>query len=201
LGAIRFPREANGSALGNGVGDAAGDDGAELRSLAVSAGAEIVDFVHGARRSPHPGTFLGSGKVAEMRTRVEQQGAELVIFDHSLTPSQERNLERELRCRVLDRIRLILDIFARRASSFEGKLQVELAQLKHISTRLVGGWTHLERQQGGIGLRGPGEKQLETDRRLVFERMGRIETRLEADRPGGLYQCGKIYPVQPPDRR
>jgi GTP-binding protein HflX len=128
---------------------------------------------------PDPRLYVGGGKLEEIRTAVETQGGEVAIFDHALSPSQERNLERELKCRVLDRTGLILDIFAQRARSHEGKLQVELAQLRHLSTRLVRGWTHLERQKGGIGLRGPGETQLETDRRLLNNRIVQIERRLE----------------------
>ena len=132
-----------------------------------------------ARKTPDPRFYLGQGKVAEVKAMVDAAGAELVIFNHSLSPSQERNLEKELACRVVDRTGLILDIFAQRARSFEGKLQVELAQLRHLSTRLVRGWTHLERQKGGIGLRGPGETQLETDRRLLNNRIAQIGRRLE----------------------
>jgi GTP-binding protein HflX len=151
----------------------------EFAELARSAGAIIVDEVVSARKRPGPRFFIGKGKVDELRTSVAANGAELVIFGASLSPSQERNLERELKCRVLDRAGLILDIFAQRARSFEGKLQVELAQLRHLSTRLVRGWTHLERQKGGIGLRGPGETQLETDRRLLGRRIRQLNARLE----------------------
>jgi len=151
----------------------------EFAELAASAGASVVDQIVSARRSPDSRTFIGRGKVEELRRAVEASGAELVIFSASLSPSQERNLERELKCRVLDRSGLILDIFAQRARSFEGKLQVELAQLEHLSTRLVRGWTHLERQKGGIGLRGPGETQLETDRRLIGKRIRQLNERLE----------------------
>jgi GTP-binding protein HflX len=151
----------------------------EFTDLAISAGALPVATVTGRRRTPDARFFVGRGKLDEIRQRVIDDNAEVVIFDHPLTPAQERNLEAELKCRVLDRITLILDIFSQRASTFEGKLQVELAQLKHLSTRLVRGWTHLERQKGGIGLRGPGEKQLETDRRLVAERIRVIQRRLE----------------------
>ncbi len=151
----------------------------EFGELARSAGAVIVDEIVSARKRPEPRFFIGKGKVDELRTSVAENGAELVIFGASLSPSQERNLERELKCRVLDRAGLILDIFAQRARSFEGKLQVELAQLRHLSTRLVRGWTHLERQKGGIGLRGPGETQLETDRRLVGKRIRQLTERLE----------------------
>ncbi len=151
----------------------------EFAELARSAGAIIVAEIASARKKPEPRFFIGKGKVEELRTSVEANGAELVIFGTPLSPSQERNLERELKCRVLDRAGLILDIFAQRARSFEGKLQVELAQLRHLSTRLVRGWTHLERQKGGIGLRGPGETQLETDRRLLGRRIRQLNARLE----------------------
>jgi GTP-binding protein HflX len=151
----------------------------EFRELAMSAGARIVDTVTGSRDRPHPRYFVGTGKAEEIRDCVEKHEAELVLFNHSLTPAQERNLERLFRCRVLDRTGLILDIFAQRASSHEGKLQVELAQLKHLSTRLVRGWTHLERQKGGIGLRGPGETQLESDRRMLGNRIKQLKKRLE----------------------
>ncbi len=151
----------------------------EFRELVVSAGATPVCLVTGSRRSPDPRFFIGSGKAEEVRDLIQAEEAELVIFNHALSPSQERNLEREFKCRVVDRTGLILDIFAQRARSFEGKLQVELAQLRHLSTRLVRGWTHLERQKGGIGLRGPGETQLETDRRLLNHRIAQIRRRLE----------------------
>lgn len=155
------------------------EDLQEFKELAISAGAQIVDIVQGTRQSPDSRYFVGSGKVEEIRQYVEQQQVELVLFNHSLSPSQERNLESALKCRVLDRTGLILDIFAQRARSFEGKLQVELAQLNHLSTRLVRGWTHLERQKGGIGLRGPGETQLETDRRLLNNRIKQLKQRLK----------------------
>ncbi|NIL93406.1 MAG: GTPase HflX [Woeseiaceae bacterium] len=151
----------------------------EFRELAVSAGAVIVDEIVSARRRPDPRYFIGKGKLDELSASVCEHSAELVISAAALSPSQERNLERELKCRVLDRAGLILDIFAQRARSFEGKLQVELAQLRHLSTRLVRGWTHLERQKGGIGLRGPGETQLETDRRLIGARIKQLRERLE----------------------
>ncbi|PVV05788.1 MAG: GTPase HflX [gamma proteobacterium symbiont of Ctena orbiculata] len=150
----------------------------EFRDLAVSAGAEIVSFVSGSRQQPDPKLFVGRGKAEEIRQIVADERADLVIFDHTLSPSQERNLEREFKCRVVDRTGLILDIFSQRARSFEGKLQVELAQLQHLSTRLVRGWTHLERQKGGIGLRGPGETQLESDRRMLNQRIQQIKRRL-----------------------
>ena len=150
----------------------------EFRELALSAGAEPQALVTGQRHAPDRRLFVGSGKAEEIRDLVTLHQAELVIFDHELTPSQERNLERLFECRVLDRTGLILDIFAQRARSHEGKLQVELAQLRHLSTRLIRGWTHLERQKGGIGLRGPGETQLETDRRLLGQRIDQIRRRL-----------------------
>lgn len=155
------------------------EDLVEFRDLAVSAGAVLVAEVTGARRQPEPKYFVGSGKAEEIRQVVAGNGAEVVLVNHALSPAQERNLERLLKCRVLDRTGLILDIFAQRARSHEGKLQVELAQLRHLSTRLVRGWTHLERQKGGIGLRGPGETQLESDRRLIGERIKHLNKRLE----------------------
>jgi GTP-binding protein HflX len=150
----------------------------ELHLLAKAAGAETVGFVDGSRSTPEPKYFIGTGKAESLKDLVAATGAELVIVDHPLSPAQERNLERLLQCRVVDRSGLILDIFAQRARSFEGKLQVELAQLRHLSTRLVRGWTHLERQKGGIGLRGPGETQLETDRRLLGKRIAALRDRL-----------------------
>ena len=155
------------------------EDIAELIELATSAGAEPVDVLTTSRRAPDARYFIGSGKAGMLCEAIAASEAELVIFNHPLAPAQERNLERLTQRRVLDRISLILDIFAQRASTFEGKLQVELAQLKHLSTRLIRGWSHLERQKGGIGLRGPGEKQLETDRRLINVRIRQIEARLE----------------------
>lgn len=154
------------------------EDLTEFKELALSAGADAVDVVTGTRKVPEPKYFVGTGKADEIRSSVVLHKADLVIFNHPLSPAQERNLERLLQCRVLDRTGLILDIFAQRARSFEGKLQVELALLKHLSTRLVRGWTHLERQRGGIGLRGPGETQLETDRRLIRNRIKFITQRL-----------------------
>jgi len=148
-------------------------------SLARSAGAQVLEVMQVNRRTVEPRYFLGTGKVQELRGRIEALGADLVVVDQALSPGQERNLEKELSCRVLDRSGLILDIFAQRARSFEGKLQVELAQLQHMSTRLVRGWTHLERQKGGIGLRGPGETQLETDRRLLARRIKTLNDRLD----------------------
>ena len=163
-----------------GVGRPADPDAqAEFEALARSAGALPVAAIGGSRQRPDPQYFVGSGKAEEIRVRVADTGAELVLVDHSLSPSQERHLERLIGRRVLDRAGLILDIFAQRARSAEGKLEVELAQLKHLSTRLVRGWTHLERQKGGIGLRGPGETQLETDRRLVGKRIRTLTARLE----------------------
>lgn len=137
--------------------DSDNEDPRELEELALSAGADPVEFLTGSRAEPSPKFFLGAGKVEELSALVQQHQAELVIFNHALSPAQERNLEREIQCRVLDRTGLILDIFAQRARTHEGKLQVELAQLEHMSTRLVRGWTHLERQKGGIGLRGRGK--------------------------------------------
>lgn len=150
----------------------------ELRALTCAAGAKPVAEVVAFRRRPDPKYFMGKGKVSEVRAEVMLHQAELVVFDHDLSPAQERDIEREVQCRVLSRTGLILAIFAARARTFEGKLQVELAQLAHLSTRLVRGWSHLERQKGGIGLRGPGEKQLETDRRLLRLRMSTIQKRL-----------------------
>ncbi|MGA0335359.1 MAG: ribosome rescue GTPase HflX [Luminiphilus sp.] len=151
----------------------------EFEELVSSAGGEPVAVITGSRRAPHARTFVGEGKLEEIAAACRDNEAELVIFNHALSPSQERNLERALSCRVLARTGLILDIFAQRARTHEGKLQVELAQLTHMSTRLVRGWTHLERQKGGIGLRGPGETQLETDRRLLRARIKSIQGRLE----------------------
>ena len=151
---------------------------AELRLLASGAGLELVGEVQGKRSRPDATLFVGSGKADEIAALVAATAADVVIFNHELSPAQERNLERRLQCRVIDRTSLILDIFARRAQSAEGKLQVELAQLQHLSTRLVRGWTHLERQRGGVGMRGPGEKQLETDRRLIGIRVKALRERL-----------------------
>lgn len=151
----------------------------ELRLLTASAGGLIVAEVRGKRHSPDPKSFAGKGKVDEIAAMIAATEAQLVIFNHPLSPVQQRNLEGTLKCRVVDRNSLILDIFALRAASAEGKLQVELAQLEHLSTRLVRGWTHLERQRGGIGLRGPGEKQLETDRRLLGGRVKLLKDRLK----------------------
>lgn len=150
----------------------------ELKALVESAGAQSAAEVCAKRAAPDAGSFIGRGKLEEIRDLLALTGAGVVIFNHELSPSQERNVERELACRVVDRNRLILDIFAQRARSFEGKLQVELAQLRYLSTRLIRGWTHLERQRGGIGMRGPGESQLETDRRLIAVRIKQIRKRL-----------------------
>ena len=155
------------------------EDIQELTELAKSAGTEPVYLVSGTRKSPDAKYYIGTGKLEELKTAVAEHQADIVLFNNALSPSQERNLENYLGIRVVDRNGLILDIFAQRAQSFEGKLQVELAQLKHLSTRLVRGWTHLERQKGGIGLRGPGETQLETDRRLIAARIKQIQKRLE----------------------
>lgn len=150
----------------------------EIQLLAASAGAVPRALVKGRRARPDAALFAGKGKVEEIRQVIAAQRAELVIFNHELSPVQERNLERALGCRVVDRVSLILDIFAQRARTHEGKLQVELAQLEHLATRLVRGWTHLERQRGGIGLRGPGETQLETDRRLLGKRVKVLKGKL-----------------------
>ena len=150
----------------------------EFCELARSSGASVLAVVGGSRAAPEPRYFVGRGKVDEIRDLVRNHDAGLVIFNHAISPSQERNLEKELECRVLDRAGLILDIFSQRARSFEGQLQVELAQLRHLSTRLIRGWTHLERQKGGIGLRGPGETQLELDRRMIGGRIKSLEARL-----------------------
>ena len=152
---------------------------AEFAALARSAGAQVLDVMPVTRKTAEPRFFIGTGKVEEIRRASPSCGADLVVVDAALSPGQERNLEKALECRVLDRSGLILDIFAQRARSFEGKLQVELAQLEHLSTRLVRGWTHLERQKGGIGLRGPGETQLETDRRLLARRIKTLNDRLD----------------------
>jgi GTPase len=163
-----------------GLGDPPSDaDWDEFKALALSAGVDVVGRVAGSRQTPDPKFFIGSGKAEEVRHQADVLGADVVLVDHPLSPSQERNLEKLTNRRVLDRSGLILDIFAQRARSHEGKLQVELAQLKHLQTRLVRGWTHLERQKGGIGLRGPGETQLETDRRLLNTRVKTLNRRLE----------------------
>jgi len=151
----------------------------EFYDLAMSAGADPLSFIKGKRHRPEPKYFVGTGKAEEIKELVQTSQADLVLVNHQLSPAQERNLEALLQCRVLDRTGLILDIFAQRARSHEGKLQVELAQLRHLSTRLVRGWTHLERQKGGIGLRGPGETQLETDRRLLGMRIKQLNKRLD----------------------
>jgi GTP-binding protein HflX len=165
----------------------------EVRLLAESAGATICSEVHGPRRSPDAATFAGKGKVQEVAAEIAAHDAHLVIFNHELSPAQERNLERVLLCRVIDRTSLILDIFAQRAQSSEGKLQVELAQLDHLATRLVRGWTHLERQKGGIGLRGPGETQLETDRRLLGKRVKVLKERLaRLERQRGVQRKARV---------
>jgi GTP-binding protein HflX len=155
------------------------EDPREFEELVISAGGDPVEFLTGSRQSPSAKFFVGSGKLEEISAAVKSADAQLVIFNHNLSPSQERNIEAELKCRVLDRTGLILDIFAQRARTHGGKLQVELAQLQHLSSRLVRGWTHLERQRGGIGNRGPGETQLESDRRLVRERIKAIKQRLD----------------------
>lgn len=165
------------------------DDPTEFEELARGAGASPVAYIGGTRRQPAPSHFVGSGKLEEIAACVHATRAELVLFNHSLSPSQERNLEKYLKCRVLDRTGLILDIFAQRARSHEGKLQVELAQLKHLSTRLKRGWTHLDRQKGGIGLKGAGETQLELDQRMIRQRIKAIHKGL--DRVRGQREQGR----------
>lgn len=154
------------------------EDIQEFETLVSSAGVQSLTLITGSRKAAHPKYFVGKGKAEEIAAAVKETGASVVLFNHALSPAQERNLERLCACRVVDRTGLILDIFAQRARTHEGKLQVELAQLRHLSTRLVRGWTHLERQKGGIGLRGPGETQLETDRRLLRNRISQILSRL-----------------------
>lgn len=151
----------------------------ELSELARSAGAEVCGAVVGSRDKPDAASFVGKGKAQEIHEAVRTRRADLVVVNHALSPAQERSLEKVISCRVVDRTGLILDIFAQRARSHEGKLQVELAQLEHLSSRLVRGWTHLERQKGGIGLRGPGETQLEVDRRLIRDRIKKLNQRLQ----------------------
>ncbi|MEN6585260.1 MAG: GTPase HflX [Sulfuricella sp.] len=151
----------------------------ELHRLAESAGVQAVAVVEGKRSRPDAALYAGSGKVQEIADALRQSGAGLVIFNHEISAAQQRNLEQRLETRVVDRTTLILDIFAQRARSSEGKLQVELAQLEHLATRLIRGWTHLERQKGGIGLRGPGETQLETDRRLLGKRVKMLKDKLQ----------------------
>ena len=155
------------------------ENSAEFRLLCSSAGLREVAYLSGKRDRPDPSLFVGKGKLEELRAVMEESGAHLVLFNHALSPGQQRNLERDLRATVIDRTALILDIFAQRAKSHEGKVQVELAQLRHLSTRLVRGWTHLERQKGGIGMRGPGETQLETDRRLIGHRVKHLADQLD----------------------
>lgn len=160
-------------------GEADYEDGvSECLELVKGAGVSVTGVIRGKRQRPDAALFAGKGKVEEIAMLVRATDANVVIFNHALGPGQERNLERALQCRVIDRVTLILDIFAQRARSHEGKLQVELAQLSHMSTRLVRGWTHLERQKGGVGLRGPGETQLETDRRLLGNRVKALKDRL-----------------------
>ena len=175
-------RPANGTAavlVGLDLGDTGYAEGLEeIRLLAASAGVATRALIRGRRNRPDPALFAGKGKVEEVAQTLADTGASLAIFNHDLSPAQERNLERKLGCRVVDRTSLILDIFAQRARSHEGKLQVELAQLEHLATRLVRGWTHLERQKGGIGLRGPGETQLETDRQLLGKRVKILKEKL-----------------------
>ncbi len=155
------------------------EDLQEFEMLVSSAGVSTLNIITGKRDKPHVKFFVGSGKAEEISEAVRLYEANVILFNHTLSPSQEKNIEALCQCRVIDRTTLILDIFAQRARTHEGKLQVELAQLRHMSTRLIRGWTHLERQKGGVGLRGPGETQLETDRRLLRERMTNIRKRLE----------------------
>src|SRR5579863_3917235 len=178
---IERPRAAERAVLVRlGLGAAVqSEDLEEFQQLARSAGARPVATVTGRRERPDPRYFVGSGKAEEIATTARAHQADVILVDHALSPSQERNLQQLSGLRVLDRSGLILDIFAQRARSFEGKLEVELAQLKHLASRLVRGWTHLERQKGGIGLRGPGETQLETDRRLLAARVRSVTRRLE----------------------
>ena len=159
--------------------DGSREDLQEFKMLVSSAGVSALTVVSGKRNTPHPKYFVGSGKAQEIADAVALYDANVILFNHSLSPSQEKHIEALCQCRVVDRTTLILDIFAQRARTHEGKLQVELAQLRHLSSRLIRGWTHLERQKGGIGLRGPGETQLETDRRLLRERMNNILKRLD----------------------
>ena len=177
-----FDRPANGTAavlVGLDLGEPGYAEGLEeLQLLAASAGVATRALIRGRRHRPDPALFAGKGKVEEVARALADTGASLAIFNHDLSPAQERNLERAIGCRVVDRTSLILDIFAQRARSHEGKLQVELAQLEHLATRLVRGWTHLERQKGGIGLRGPGETQLETDRQLLGKRVKVLKEKL-----------------------
>ena len=180
-----FDRPASGAASPGAVLVALdfGDDDfaeslAEIQLLVSSAGVKINEIVHGKRDRPDPALYAGKGKVDQIAEAVAATNSQLVVFNHELSPVQERNLEKRLSCRVIDRTSLILDIFAQRARSHEGKLQVELAQLDHLATRLVRGWTHLERQKGGIGMRGPGETQLETDRRLLAKRVKVLREKL-----------------------
>lgn len=154
------------------------DDLTEFQELVTSAGVDIAETITGSRKSPDAKYFIGEGKVEEVQAMLKAHDADVVLFNHTLSPAQQRNIEQTLKTRVIDRTGLILDIFAQRARTHEGKLQVELAQLEHLSTRLIRGWTHLERQKGGIGLRGPGETQLETDRRLIGVRIKRIKQQL-----------------------
>ena len=151
----------------------------EFIELSRASGANLVGGINARFRYPNAKYLIGKGKIEELQSSLIENNSDLIIFNTTLSPSQEKNLEKKLSCRVIDRTGLILDIFAQRARSFEGKLQVELAQLRHISTRLIRGWTHLERQKGGIGLRGPGETQLETDRRLINKRIKQLKARLD----------------------
>ena len=165
--------------VGSEKAAAFGDSAAEFRLLCSSAGLVEMGYLSGKRDRPDPAYYVGKGKLEELRELLEATGTKVVIFNHTLSPAQQRNLEMELKATVIDRTALILDIFAQRAKSHEGKVQVELAQLRHLATRLVRGWTHLERQKGGIGLRGPGETQLESDRRLIGNRVKHLSDQLD----------------------
>ncbi|KPK13427.1 MAG: hypothetical protein AMJ67_17605 [Betaproteobacteria bacterium SG8_41] len=178
------------------------EDAEELRLLALSAGADVRGTIFGSRQIPDAATFVGKGKAEEIREAVAREQTDLIVVNHELSPAQERNLEKLVGCRVLDRTGLILDIFAQRARSHEGKLQVELAQLEHLATRLVRGWTHLERQKGGIGLRGPGETQLEVDRRLIRDRIKKLHERLFNHLTGaGVYAADQLFATLDPTMR
>ncbi|MBL8513496.1 MAG: GTPase HflX, partial [Betaproteobacteria bacterium] len=179
--AAHLPRRTRAAVVGIDFADAMFEERlAEAVELTTSAGAEVIATFTGRRQKPDPATFAGSGKVEEIAEAVKAQDIDLIVFNHSLSPVQIRNVEKVTGVRAIDRIDLIIDIFAQRAKSAEGKLQVELAQMQHLMTRLVKGWTHLERQRGGIGVRGgPGETQLEIDRRLVGDRIKRLKVKLE----------------------
>jgi GTP-binding protein HflX len=182
---IRKPERHRAILVSLDIGKAKGEERAEEAArLIESAGGEVMEVIRGRRDRPDAKTFAGSGKVEEIRVAAQEHDAEIVIFDQALSPAQVRNIEKALEeggaeVRVIDRTELILDIFAQRAQSHEGKLQVELARLEHLSTRLVRGWTHLERQRGGLGKTGgPGEKQIELDRRLIGDRVKKLKEKI-----------------------